>query len=691
MLLTEYYLATGDDYVIPAIREHAVKTAMGQSSGGTWGHGFAWTSKNDGKIHGRLGGYGALNQAGLPCFLSLILAKKCGIEHPEIDAAITRAERFFLSFVDKGSIGYGFHRPSLEINANGRNGMSGNGKNAIGAVAFRLLEDKRSTRFYAKLTASLSNTCEYGHSGNSYSYFWDPLGANCAGPGNAAAFLRELRWYHALTRQADGQFVYQPLGGIYGSGFLDPTVAQVLIGCLPRKALFITGKQMDESFWIGQGEVGETIAAGSWRLADTDELEPTELIAALDNWSPIAREWIAKALGKKDGDFTAPLVGLLKSDKPEARAGACAALGYQGEKAASAVPLIAKALEDEAIVAMSASYALARINQSAREALPQMLKAVLATEEEGLMRPTQQAMAFALGYAPGRVAPLYFDGILPGLAADGNPLDGLDREILFPALRKLLKDPGARTRGCAAYAFTHFSRDDLAAMAQEVYDAVKVPAHHYVMFDDQARQYGLGLMLKHRITEGLPLCLDSMDLDRWGKGPRIEHRLALLKGYGGSAQSILPELRELRAKFKSEAEQSALDEVIRVIEDGEQGAPLVSLHTLVDEQLARDLAALGDDQLRVQVCRQQIKQRPEKPFYQAACLRRIVAVLGAKAFDDVAAALGQESEILRGSALQLASGPPLEHLSQAWAAELANSEGAKRAAILEVLGKDGGK
>ena len=44
ILLAEYFLATGDDYVIPALREYAVKTAMGQSSAGTWGHGFAWTS-----------------------------------------------------------------------------------------------------------------------------------------------------------------------------------------------------------------------------------------------------------------------------------------------------------------------------------------------------------------------------------------------------------------------------------------------------------------------------------------------------------------------------------------------------------------------------------------------------------------------------------------------------------------------
>ncbi|NQT86871.1 hypothetical protein HQ560_08915, partial [bacterium] len=285
VLLTEYYLATGDEYVLPAIREHAVKAAMGQSQAGTWGHGFAWTQYNDGQIHGRLGGYGALNQAGLPCFLTLILAKKCGIEHAEIDGAIAKASRFFTKFVGHGSIGYGFHRPSLEIHANGRNGMSGNGKNGIAAVAFSALGRPGQTRFFAKLTASLYNSCEYGHSGNSYSYFWDPLGANCGGPETVAAFLKELRWYYALTRKPDGSFVYQPLAGYYGRGLLDPTVAQVLIATLPRKAIHLTGKGRDKKFWLGKKGAEEAAAAGRWRLADTDKMSAKALIAELDGWS----------------------------------------------------------------------------------------------------------------------------------------------------------------------------------------------------------------------------------------------------------------------------------------------------------------------------------------------------------------------------------------------------------------------
>ena len=73
LLLTEYFLATGDREVLPAIREYTIRLAEGQSGVGSWGHTMAWPQWNDGKEHGRLGGYGALNQAGLKCQLSLIL------------------------------------------------------------------------------------------------------------------------------------------------------------------------------------------------------------------------------------------------------------------------------------------------------------------------------------------------------------------------------------------------------------------------------------------------------------------------------------------------------------------------------------------------------------------------------------------------------------------------------------------
>ena len=654
LLLTEYYLATGDDYVLPAIREYSTKIAMGQSSAGSWGHGFAWKIVNDGQLHGRLRGYGALNQAGLPCYLSLILSRKCGVEHPEIDAAIERSTQFFESFVGHGSIGYGFHRPSLEIYANGSNGMSGNGKNGIAAVAFRVLGKEKATRFFSRLTASLADTMEYGHSGNSYSYFWDVLGVHCGGPKMTAAFLDEHRWYLALTRKPDGRFVYQQLGGIYGKGLLDPTAAQVLIATLPRRALYMTGKEMGEKPLFSAEEIPPTIAAGRWRLTDPDSVSADELFAALGNWSPIGREWVAKHLATKEGDFTARLMELLKSKHPEARAGACAALGHQGAKSGAAVALLAQALTDEPEVAIAASYALARINKPAAKVMPQILQAVAARQEEGEMRPVQQAMAFGLGYNAGRVAPLYFDGLLPSLAKDGNPLEGVDRELLHPVLAKLLEDPSGRTRGSAAYAFTHFTREDLAEMAQEVYDAVTKPAPHYRMFSDDARQQALDLLWKFRIAEGIPLALNSIDLKEWGSGDRFPHRWKVLRAYGASAKPYLPQLKALREEFKDGSEgQTALDDIIATIEKGEDSPTLVSLHTLVDEKLTRDLALIADKGLQAAACRAQIKGNPEDGFYQAACLRRLASLEGDGALDDIERALKSDNDILREAAEKL--------------------------------------
>ena len=49
----------------------------------------------------------------------------------------------------------------------------------------------------------------------------------------------------------------------------------------------------------------------------------------------LARYW--EALAAKDGDFTDRLIAMAKSDSPTARAGACAALGHLGERAAAGV------------------------------------------------------------------------------------------------------------------------------------------------------------------------------------------------------------------------------------------------------------------------------------------------------------------------------------------------------------------
>ncbi|MHC4252862.1 MAG: DUF6288 domain-containing protein, partial [Planctomycetota bacterium] len=129
LFLTEYYLATGDRAVLPAIEAYTICIARGQGKYGTWGHGLFGPSR-DGELHGPVPPYGPVNQAGLPCFVSMVLAEKCGVRDPELKPAIARSNRFFGYYVGKGFIPYGEHRPGV--------GHDDNGKTSITTLAFAL-------------------------------------------------------------------------------------------------------------------------------------------------------------------------------------------------------------------------------------------------------------------------------------------------------------------------------------------------------------------------------------------------------------------------------------------------------------------------------------------------------------------------------------------------------------------------
>ena len=71
VLLTEYYLTTGDKVVLPGITRLATRLARGVSGVGTWSHGTADIEKNG--MYGPPGAYGAMNQASMVCALSRVL------------------------------------------------------------------------------------------------------------------------------------------------------------------------------------------------------------------------------------------------------------------------------------------------------------------------------------------------------------------------------------------------------------------------------------------------------------------------------------------------------------------------------------------------------------------------------------------------------------------------------------------
>jgi len=165
LFLTEYYLATGDKTVLPAIRACTVCIARGQGKFGTWGHGLRTTTAG-GQLHGPVPPYGPVNQAGLPCFVSMVLAEKCGLEDPELKPAIAKSNRFFGYYVGKGSIPYGEHRPGI--------GHDDNGKTSLATVAFALQGKRAEMQFFAKMVTASYESREWGHCGNGFSYVWGP-------------------------------------------------------------------------------------------------------------------------------------------------------------------------------------------------------------------------------------------------------------------------------------------------------------------------------------------------------------------------------------------------------------------------------------------------------------------------------------------------------------------------------------
>jgi len=234
LLLAEYHLATGDTGVLPAMKLYARRLCDGQGMPGAWGHSAA-----DNRT---IIGYGALNQVGLVCYMSLTLAKECGLAVDE--AVLKRSTLFFGKYASVGGIPYGDHPPTINTNA-------ANGKNALAAVAFGVLGQKRMAGWFSHLVASSAPERELGHTGNFFSYTWGGPGAAFAGPKALSAFLKPQRWYYDMFRRWDGSLLPQSLphtregdlcfSSYIASGPVWNTGGYALTYAIPRRRIRILG------------------------------------------------------------------------------------------------------------------------------------------------------------------------------------------------------------------------------------------------------------------------------------------------------------------------------------------------------------------------------------------------------------------------------------------------------------------
>jgi HEAT repeat protein len=587
LFLCEYFMVTRDEEVLLTIEKSALQLARGQSMYGTFGHGFAALTK-DGKFNGSVPPYGPVNMAGLPANLGIVLARKCGVKHPEIDRAIIRAAGFFGYFTDKGAIPYGEHEP-WPYHEN-------NGKNSITAVMFAAIGNKRKeTEFFARMATAGFASREYGHTGQGFSYLWSALGAAVGGPETAAAFFRESSWHLDLVRRSDGSFTYDG-GEQYGAGQTDdntyfgkssysglsPAATYVLTYALPLRKLVITGRDLDSAGWLNRKDAAAAVAAGHFDL-DRRGLSPSELVAAFDNWSPIVRGWAAEELAKRpEAKAMVPeLIKLAETGNPHQIQGACETLGLINT--AEALPVLVKQLaHPDRWVRYKAAEAVKKMGGTARPAIEGILKALVATAEPSWPIRWEDPVHIAHG----QLAAAVFSGPLR------DELDKVDPGLRNQAIRAVSNNPDGMARATLEHCFQNqLSEEDVIELAPAILAAVESPSPADTMFNNVIRMAGLKALTKYHFEEGIAAAVGlAKTQGGHGSESRTGEIMKLIIGYGSAARPQIPALRALIASLNAEVARQefpggelnnrrvgAVEEAIKAIEAAKDHPPLRSI------------------------------------------------------------------------------------------------------------------
>lgn len=533
LLLAEYYLQTRDKEVLPTLEAYADCYARHQSWFGTTGHQYSALAP-DGSTNGPMAGYGAINGTGVAGLLGMQLAREAGIQTPELDTAIHRAQVFFASFATKSGIPYGEHSYG-----SGGGMWDMNGKNATVALAF-MKDPKRlkEGRYFAKLTTASSKDRQASHAGPFFNYFWPPLGAAAVGEKAAAHYFKRTQWLYDMERKWDGTMVADSFGhhpkyrGFPGAAYALLTYA------LPLRKLFITGRGHDRSHWLSDAELAEVIAAEDF---DAGTCDLPQLLASLKNWAPQVRYAAARELGKRSKEMenkeallsTLHTMAADTGATPFSRNAACLALGEI--RSASSAPVMAGLLKDpDSYVRYGAARTLRYLD---RKAVMSQLDAILEATATTVRPAFPLVEGDPLQFAHHQLAMLLFYGGRAygpqGLLS--KSIKGVDRTKLWPAVRAVARTPSGQGRSTVGSVYKQLTKEEVLELADTIVQSTRVVAPADAMFAGGVRMQGIDALERNAYAEGVPLCKDISDR-------MMRHAIKTLDAYGGSVLTANPKL-----------------------------------------------------------------------------------------------------------------------------------------------------
>lgn len=690
-----YYEATGDDYVLPALEEWAVKTSMGQSGRGSWGHTFAWPSFNGGKLHGMNPGYGALNAAGNHCFFLIALAKKLGVKHPEVDAAVDRARQFFGSYVDQGGIPYGDHGAADTDDSNGKNSGT--------AFAMKCLGDDYAAKYFATMAAHASFTPRTGHA-HDWHTNWSCWAASLVGPEARILAERNMRWRRTLCRRHDGSFVYQ---GEYTT-LIDPTTTEIFHQAVALRQTLITGKNPDESLWLNDREMKQFLASAQpqfndpwldaqagtpWQKRSTDEL-----FDLLDIFKPKMRRLVAEELGKRfqagEKGIADRLVKLLASDAPRMRDGAIRGLAFCGTDTVLAnLSKITKLLEDPndfvritAVAAVSRAAADAETQQALLAATVAPPKAVAPNS----VRNAIQTPVFG-GDTPLAKTPFaagFDEALVRDALEDVLTLDPAgDRPFLTVRVNDWDKDTAVRLADPLVYIAENEQIGDQmfacrSPLAQSLLQRLGYREGYASTAYQLGRQAALPRHLRSRVTVTKRPLISSV---------AIKKEPAAFRDAIATMQTVLIDnplfsVGEPKGQF---VVQVPVAQLLKLVEAAPESATRPSIADDVKRWFQERLEDAGTPEKKLALCRETLNDTARlTTFRKLAAMDFLVEQLGADALDDLVSALASDDwrvrDHARSHAAKLAAADGGKALAGRFAAAKAP---AVRAGILATLGE----
>jgi hypothetical protein len=172
-----------------------------------------------------------------------------------------------------------------------------------------------------------------------------------------------------------------------------------------------------------------------------------------------------------------------------------------------------------------------------------------------------------------------------GLLADS--LGGVDRQLLFPAVRRMLTLEDGLSRSQLSSIYDKLTDEELEQLWPDILRAVEKPAPSGEMFSDGIQLAGLRLLARHRMKEGMSAAvLYAKTQNQWDSQDRMWEIMKELKRYGAAAKEFLPALKELRRACQIEQnfpddckkkKTAAVEDAIKAIEAASEQPKLRSM------------------------------------------------------------------------------------------------------------------